>query len=161
MEPSENGPRDDIRVGRTLGQLPDAGVAPIQFSPLRTFNFFSVEYALINTPFDLVVHFYLTPTQWDVVERFFKSTGEEERELYPQYQAIERFWKEAFPQHLSQVATARFRVEYPRVAASYTEEVNSWWLKVTNIQGLCLFPSVLADDFFAALARSFETVSSK
>lgn len=145
-----------------ITRIPDAGVAAVQYCPLMRFPFFSAEYALVDQPRKLSYHFFLTDAQWEVVTKYHDdSVTAAERSTYAaQYNAVSRFWKETFPTRLDKVAQEFFRDTAPNLKAAYTEELNSWWLSVSDVDNRSLFPSLLAEDFLKRLSASLETLNA-
>ena len=42
------------------------------------------------------------------------------------------YWKDTFPNCLSEEAEEYFDCSFPRLKAAYTEELKSWWMKAEN-----------------------------
>jgi hypothetical protein len=158
---------EEARVGggaaqQLITRIPDAGVEAVKYCPLIQFPFFSAEFALVDQPRKLSFHFFLTAKQWEVVEKYNDDTLRPvERHSYAaQYSAVSRFWKETFPTCMDKVAQEYFRDTAPNLKAAYTEELNSWWLSVSDVDNRSLFPSLLADDFLKRLSGSLETLNA-
>lgn len=43
--------------------------------------------------------------------------------------AVKQYWRNVFPETLSKVAMEYFKAEPPRLVASFTPELNSWWMR--------------------------------
>jgi len=61
----------------------------------------------------------------DIVFHFFKSPELAAKAAVDQV----AYWKNTFPDALSQVAQDVFQAGYPRLKATYTQEVDSWWMR--------------------------------
>lgn len=95
------------------------------------------EYALIDN--DLVFHFYLTEEQK-------KQAGSSD------------YWFNTFPRVLDKTAQEYFQVGAPRLKASYTDEMGSWWMRAYGF-GNVLDPDSIALGFMERLERDLKTQS--
>lgn len=108
-------------VGQDMAGLPEA---VIQFTKVDNFTTFMAEYTYRDG--DLVVHFFMSPE--------VKAEGQDTRLLY---------WLTSFPNALDTVAQSYFMAGAPRLAAKYTEELESWWFRARG------YGHVLDTDTFA------------
>lgn len=107
--------RDDLVVdlgdGRSMLADPNAGVVggvrAVQMTEVSNFSTFSAEYTTRGE--DILVHFFKT----------------EEVAALPNSNV---YWSQTFPNQLSEVAQRHFEVSRPRLTASYTQELESWFL---------------------------------
>ena len=121
----------------TLEALQDVacGVQPLQFKKIETYTTFTAEYAFDHD--DIVMHFFLP----------------KEREGDMTY------WLQVFPMVLDPVARKYFQAEKPRLRASYTEEVESWWMRADGYKDL-IDRAAYVERFFEKLDQALDTKSS-
>jgi len=81
-----------------------------KFKQVKDYTTFNAEHAMIGG--DVVVH-------------FFRPKGVKVDDVY---------WKETFANALSAAAQEHFQAGYPRLAAKFTEEVDSWWFRARNYE---------------------------
>lgn len=81
-----------------------------KFKKVNVYTTFEAEYAL---------------TEGNIVIHFFHPAG---------VAWSKQYWLDVFPAALSEVAPEHFQATMPRLVASYTEEMKSWWLRAKNYE---------------------------
>jgi hypothetical protein len=89
---------------------------------------------------NIIVHFYLPLPEPAVLQKAGPKCQK----------SWNAFWLERFPQVLSPVAKEYFQADLPRIAASYTPEVASWWFVARGF-GSVLSPELFVSGFLQAL----------
>lgn len=113
-----------------LSTQDDQGVDPMKFIENDAYTTFRAEHAIDGN--DLVFH-------------FFRHRG-----------LPDKFWKdEGFPQALSDTAMAVFQATYPRLKATYTSEVDSWWMRASGFAVVGL-PEERIERFYEKLDEALE-----
>ncbi len=141
QSPKELPPPEAVQTLKAEGDLP---VLPLQFIQVTEYTTFRAELAI--TDGDIVFHFYVT----EEVKQLQKPTPRE-------------YWlgdNGIFPNALSEVAQQHFEVGYPRLKASYTEEMASWWLRAYGF-GLLLESHKFAYAFLERLDAALDAAISK
>jgi hypothetical protein len=113
----------------------DQNVMAMQFVQNHDYTTFIAEHAFDGN--DIVFHFYPSPEHSD-----------------------QAFWKQKFPDALSDVAQAFFQATYPRLKAAFTPEQNSWWMRANGFANVGL-PTERVAAFYAALDQALETRNDK
>lgn len=116
-----------------LGTQDEQGVVPLQFKKVTDYTTFSAEHAFDGD--DIVFHFFRTKEN-----------------------PSDRYWQDVFPNGLSDVAQEVFQAGYPRLKATFTQEVDSWWMRASGFahEGL---PEERIQHFYAKLDQALETMS--
>lgn len=96
---------------------------------------FVAEYAFDNN--DIVYHFYP-----------------------PQGGLLTQLWKQVFPVSLERVAKQVFQADFPRLKASYTEEMSSWWFRANGFVDVG-DPDKRSQMFFSELDKDFASEITK
>jgi hypothetical protein len=127
-------PKQVMETVASEQQKGDLPVLPLQFMPANDFTTFRGEVAVDQG--DFVYHFFVTA----------------EVQAMPQG---EKYWKEVFPTTLERAAKAYFHVDFPRLQATYVEELASWWFRAYGF-GRVLGPQKMALRFFDDLDAALE-----
>jgi len=116
-----------------LANQSEQGVAALQFTKVKDYTTFDAEHASDGS--DLIFHFFRTEEN-----------------------SSDNYWKEIFPNALSEVAQAVFQAGYPRLRATYTREVDSWWLRADGFadEGL---PEERILHFYKKLDQALDTMN--
>lgn len=114
----------------------EQGVKPLDFKKVQDYTTFDAEYAFDRN--DIVFHFF--PPHANEVTR--------------------QYWLSQFPAVLDKFAQKFWEVEYPRLMAAYTEELNSWWLRAFGFgnQG---DPEARALKFIEQLDAELENINQR
>ncbi len=136
----------EVQAKDLLGQQNEIGGVPaLQFKLVNTYTTFLVEFTFDGN--DIVFHFF----------RSLERTNDD------------KFWKETFPNTLSQIAQDYFQATFPRLKASYTEKVipahdkdspaqDSWWLRAYGFVNIG-DPEERCNRFFDLLDRELDKAS--
>lgn len=102
-----------------------------KFTQENDFTTFRAEYAFTEGNF--CVHFFLP-----------------EDRMIGEIALPKNYWLEVFPDALNEVAPRHFQATAPRLVASYTEELKSWWMLARNYEHI-MFQAQYMSDFFVKL----------
>lgn len=105
--PPYNTPQEALTA---LGNEHDTALSAVQaaipvFTPIKAFTTFDAEYC--RTEGTIVLHFFPPHDQ----------------------QVTAQYWRSDFADVLVTIAPEFFQATAPRLVASYTEELNSWWVR--------------------------------
>jgi hypothetical protein len=106
------------------------GVPVVQFTKVTDYTTFTAEYSADSETGDITYHLY-RPEDASYSQAYFERQ---------------------FADILSAAAVEFFRLEYPRLAAAWTPEANSWWLRARGV-GLRGNSSMMSLHFFALLDK--------
>ena len=123
----------------------DQSVLPIQFIKVEEYTTFRAEFAFDGD--DIVFHFFLPPELEDLQKKGPSIN-----------QRVDKYWKDSFPRTLDVVARDFFKVEFPRLKAAYTEELQSWWLRAFGFSD-GLDPEARCRMFIARLDQALDAVN--
>jgi hypothetical protein len=124
---AQNGPSPDSFEGIEKG-------VPV-FHPVDDYTTFRAEWAEIGSAF--VLHFFIS---------------DEMRHL----STLTRYWEQDFPTALSDTAERYFEATAPRIIASYTPELESWFMRANGFTPLD--PQEFLRGFFDELDRALDAV---
>lgn len=113
----------------------DQGVLALQFEKVNDYTTFLAEHAFDGE---------------DIVFHFFRS----------EENSTNKYWKEIFPEALSEVAQKVFQAGYPRLKAAWTEEQDSWWMRANGFVNIGL-PEERIKSFYSELDQALEALKNK
>lgn len=113
------------------------GVPVVQFTKVTDYTTFTAEYSEDPETGDITFHFYRP-------------------EDAPYSQA---YFEKQFADVLSAAAIEFFRLEYPKLAAAWTQEASSWWLRARGV-GARGNSSMMSLHFLALLDKMLEEALS-
>jgi len=125
-------------IGADIGGVADA---VLKFTKVEKFTTFLAEYVFSDGA--IIVHFF------PPLEAYETSLVTQQPRVSAEFL---RSWKNKFPSVLSPTAENYFLATYPVLAATYVEEMTSWWMRVG---GYGAFANVDAD-----IMRFFETLDA-
>jgi hypothetical protein len=121
-----------VKNAAAFGSFID-GVPVVQFTKVTDYTTFTAEYSADSETGDITYHFYRP-------------------EDAPYSQA---YFEKQFASMLSAAAIEFFRLEYPKLAAAWTPEANSWWLRAQGV-GIRGNSEMMSLHFFALLDKMLE-----
>ncbi|RPH40307.1 MAG: hypothetical protein EHM87_22445 [Burkholderiales bacterium] len=110
------------------------GVLPLDFVEVKDYTTFLAEYTMKGQ--DFVFHFFRSP------ERAKDFS----------------YWLKVFPVALERVAVEHFQAGYPRVSATYVDDMESWWLGAKGF-GTLLDKDGFAHKFLEKLDQMLDTLT--
>jgi len=109
------------------------GVPVVQFTKVMDYTTFTAEYSTDPETGDITYHFY-RPEDASYSQAYFERQ---------------------FADALSAAAIEFFRLAYPKLAAAWTQEASSWWLRAQGV-GVRGNSSMMSLHFFALLDKMLE-----
>lgn len=125
-------------IGADIGGVSDA---VLKFTKVENFTTFLAEYVLSDG--SIIVHFF--PPR----EAYELSLSTQQPRVTAEFL---RMWKKKFPLVLSPTAENYFLATYPVLAATYVEEMTSWWMRIGGYAG--------RTDVDEVIMRFFETLDA-
>lgn len=119
----------DTATTNLLSSASDGGVVVKRFTPVPDYTTFYAQYMVENE---------------HIVVQFFRTKEH----------SSNAFWKQRFPEVLSEFAQSYFKATYPQLVAMYVEEVDSWWMRAGGFAHLDI--PALMSSFFEGLDAQLE-----